>query len=365
MSTVLVLLLMGYSIYNPSILSIRDLFWEEFINIDRFLRTYQLKEFVFPSMWQFNRLSAKNYNYMVISTNIECNLERLAQGRSYNNDNIQVDNCLFSRFAIFVGDGGVMNVDGGDYSLNVTNSIFYNCSCSNFGGSIYFVSTSSCLINCCANRCHAYKNHFAYIHASSGFYEQISISSCSYLSTGYYPIRLITGGQIIIRTNSSSNKAEWTSAILIENPSSFFSSYCTFFFNKASDCICINFNLICGKMSSANIIQNDSPNRYAVVSQYVGSITMEYCVFNLNQNYLFQINPGSLTLSHCFISHIGSFSSLTPVVTSNNNSKISTASYEISYFGSHYCFGQDLVSMHTLMSPTPPKILFLFYLFVV
>ena len=75
------------------------------------------------------------------------------QGRSYVDKNINISNCFFSRSSSYSGDGGVIYVNVGSYSMNVNYSMFYNCVCSSHGGVIYFDSSNSYLRMICANSC--------------------------------------------------------------------------------------------------------------------------------------------------------------------------------------------------------------------
>jgi len=108
------------------------------------------------------------------------------------------------------------------------------------------------------------------------------------------------------------------------------SSYsCIYFYSSSGITISISY---------ANIIQNNSPLSGGVVYVYgAGSIKMMYCIFQDNQNTLFCEYQGSLEVSHSFIDHSGSFSTSTSVSTSNNNSFISTITYQLQFFNSLHC----------------------------
>jgi len=56
-----------------------------------------------------------------------CDIENTAQRRSFENKNINITHCIFSRSIIISGDGGVIKVNGGSYQTNVNNSMFFNC----------------------------------------------------------------------------------------------------------------------------------------------------------------------------------------------------------------------------------------------
>jgi len=90
-------------------------------------------------------------------------------------------------------------------------------------------------------------------------------------------------------------------------------------------------------MSFANIVHNDSPDP-AIICVSGGSYpNMEYCVFDMNSGTLFKVESGILEVSHSFISHTGSISASTPVLTNDNNTFSKRSTYQIVYFSSHYC----------------------------
>jgi len=193
----------------------------------------------------------------------------------------------------------------------------------------------------CANRCSCGASssyHSGYLSASHlNQVEYLSISLCSHSATGYNPIRVHSGNQRFDNTNSSMNSVYMVSGVCISSPTSCKSSHCTFSNNKASDWVFIDSISNSGSLSSANIVNNNCPNRYGVV--YLNGVlpTLDYCIFQNNQNTLFCVFSGSLEVSHSFISHSSSFSSLTSVSTSINNSLTNTITYEICFFTSYHC----------------------------
>jgi len=61
------------------------------------------------------------------------------------------------------------------------------------------------------------------------------------------------------------------------------------------------------------------------------------CIFQKNQNTLFNLAQGSLEVSHSFIDHSGSFSTYTGVSTSNNNTFTNRNTYQLQFFNSLHC----------------------------
>jgi len=285
------------------------------------------------------RLNDKDFIWGV---GLGCENENIDQVRSYEDQNINISNCFFSRLSEFSGDGGVIYVNSVDYSMNLNYSMFYNCFAL-IGGAIYFSSSNSYLRMICAHRCScgaSSYSHFALLKASQvNQVEYLSISFCSHTLSGYYPIRIESGNQRIDNVNSSMNNALMTSGINIWSPSSFTSSYCTLSNNKVSNSFCINIYSTTGTvtMSYANIVHNNSPTYGVVYTVGVGTRNMIYCIFHDNQDYLFCVWQGSLEVSHSFIDHSASFSRSLAVSTSNNNSLNYRNTYQIQFFNSHHC----------------------------
>jgi len=288
-----------------------------------------------------------------------CESEKLDQGRSYSENNINISHCFFSRSATYSGNGGVVCVSGGSFSMNVDFSMFYNCICSIDGGAIYFSSLVSYLRMICANQCScgASKSyHFAYLVSSQvNQVEYLSISNCSHTTSGFYSIWIQSGDQRVDNTNSSLNNANQVSGIISYTPSSLISSFCTFSSNKVSFGIIIYFFSDTGivTMINANIIDNNSPSRGVVHAYGSGSRKMMYCIFHSNQNNLFYVHSGSLEVSHSFIDHSSSFSTLTAVSTANNNSVTYRMTYQLHFFNSLHCYA-DMpilikISMNTIL----------------
>ena len=288
----------------------------------------------------------KHNNGFVWGVGFSCERENIDQGRSFFNVTIVILNCFFTRSSEFSGNGGVILVDGGDYSMNINCSVFYSCVCSNQGGAIYFSSSYSYLSMICGNRCScgassSYNCHFAHLCSPHvNHVEYLSISNCSHTTSGYWSMHLLSGDQRDDNTNSSMNNAYRGSSFLIQNGNSFTSSYCTFSNNRVSDSICIRFTTTTGAitMSYASIVHNNSPSTYGVI--YVagtGTTRLMNCIFQNNQNYLFCVYSGNLAVSHSFIYHPTSFSTRTSVSTSTNNTFTNAMTYQIQYFNSLHC----------------------------
>jgi len=283
-----------------------------------------------------------NHNDIIWGVSLGCQNESITQGRSYSQMNINISNCFFSRSLDMSGDGGVIDVSGGSYSMNVNESMFYNCVCSQYGGAIRYSSYCSNLRMVCANRCHSNGSyHFAYLATSqANTIDYLTVLNCSYTASGSYSICLHSSIQRVDNTNSSMNKANLGSLIFISSPTSFTSTHCSFSHSKANERRCIYFYSDSGTilMVYSNIVHNLSPTQGVVYVQGNGQRNLKNCVFQNNSIYLFCVYSGSLEVSHSFIDHSSPLLSIsTAVLTGNNNSFVNIMTYQIQFYGSHYC----------------------------
>jgi len=276
---------------------------------------------------------------IILRVSLICENDTKEWGRFVENKNIYLSDCFFSRSSLFHGDGGIIFVNIGSLSLNLSKSVFYNCSCDSAAGAIYFRSTTSYLNMICSYKCTSCWCHFEYIYSS--FLCQIaylSVAYCSHSTIGNYPACVESGNQRIGNINSSMNKAFEGSGIGIIKPSSFISSHCTYSNNYVSDSICIYCSSNPGTLSFYNIVHNNSPSKYAIIYISGGeSPKMMYCLFHNNRHCLFCIMSGSLDVQHSFIDHNETFSTSKSVLIATNNTFTKKNSYIISFFNTHLC----------------------------
>jgi len=268
-----------------------------------------------------------------------CNKEMLNNGRSYEDKDIEISNCFFSRSSVFSGSGGVIYVNGGSFVLNIYDSMFYNSSSTVFGGAISFNSKSSFLRMTCANRCSAQYQHFANLVALDvNEVEYLSVTLCSYTTSGYIPYRLCTANKSVTNTNNSMNCANQVSGMSFEY-TSFTSIYNNYAYNNASDGICLKFDSCQGKEMFSNFIQNNSPSFGVVYVTNSASCRIENCVFAMNYKTLFNIGYGSLRVYHSFINHSWTMSVLTTVITFNNTFTMGET-LQFTLYGSYFCYAE-------------------------
>jgi len=263
------------------------------------------------------------------------------EGRSYIDTFVTVSNCNFERTQQYTGSGGVIYVNSVSFSMYISCSMFFRCSCSSDGGAIYFESHNSTMKMVCSKMCFASYCHFACIKTTYlNIFDQISYSMCSYIFSGNLPINMYNGIQQLMNLNSSLNHAKECSGLGITYPMTFYCSHCTFFDNKVEKWNCLGLYDVKGALSYTNIISNNSPT-YGVIDFNSGYLLIHNSVFDMNNGILFLVRIGCVELNHCYVSHIGVLSGSSPVKTSLNNSFTKIETFNIEFLGSKYCILED------------------------
>jgi len=339
-----ILQLKEFNCYKLSFVYLLYIFLNYIMNFSNHNNGILINHFDEIKSYEFFQMGYQQNVFRIIS--FGCQNESINQGLSYDQHNINISDCSFSRMMGITGNGGVVHVYEGIYYMIISYSMFFNCSCSNDGGAIYFNSKNSSLKKICANKCIANSMHFAYLKSFiENTLEYASISACSYSTFGYYPVFLYWGNQCVDYSNCSLNNAQWTSGLLCSSSSSFSGSFNTFSNNNVSESVCIYLVSTIGILTFSNIIQNNSPfPQYSVVYISQGSPKMQYCVFDMNQNILFSVNGGSLEIAHSCISHIEASFLTSMSISIGNNNSIDTLypldrrlTYQHQFFQSYYC----------------------------
>ena len=205
-----------------------------------------------------------------------------------------MNNCLIKDISSS-GNGGAIFINTSK-SLIINETTFYNClSINGNGGAIYFYNGLNInLFKICAVGCKNTNYQFAYLQTTyNQILDLITIYNCSNLN-GYRTLIIYNGNQNISNINISYNNNIYISGIYYINPTSMFSNYCTFYNNTVSSDRCIYLQGNSGTISKSNIILNNSPTNYGVVTLWVGNYILKECIFDQNKDNLIFINSGSL-----------------------------------------------------------------------
>ena len=268
---------------------------------------------------------------------------------SYSNSFIFND-CYFSRTVYYNGNDHAQGFSGGwggiifcydsPSNLKLINCIFYQCSCSGYGGAICFYSpyigTNSEIINICANECYTFNNEW-YQFACIATYNSInsnntakflSVINCSNFNA-YCSFCLYYGNINLNNYNSSNNINKELSGIYLIYPSKFIGYFCSFFKNFVSSKYCIGLN---GNNNNIffnfNFKNNNSSLEYGVITNKLGTYIIEKSNFLNNFNLLFSIISGQLIISNSNIYHNNNSIGIISLI---NNSFILTNTLNIQF----------------------------------
>ena len=289
------------------------------------------------------RINGNDYFDFFLLNKESCINESIEEGRSYMETTIIVSNCNFFRTKTFDGNGGVICVISVSFSLDISLSMFFKCSCSGDGGVIYFVSKSSLLKMVCASDCNAIYHNFGFIQTiNHNYVEFFSISSCYKDFLGEFSNTLSNGNLKVLKNNCSMNSNDQCSGYGLFNPIDFELSFCTFSNNSVKRKCCLVFLSAIGILNYCNIAHNNSPS-YGIISVLNGYVSIGYSIFSKNNNTLFYCESGSIEVSHSFIYHSGLVFGNSSVITKNNNSFTQISTYLYEFLGSKYCTFPQIV----------------------
>ena len=248
----------------------------------------------------------RSYNiYLFIKISILIFRSNCFTSRQENQD-LNLNNCLVIFLSSSLGDGGAIYINS-NLNLIINNCIFYECmSTLGNGGAIFFLNgldinlKKVCVFLCRTSSTYSYQ--FSYFQTNNNqILNLTSISKCYNQSLGYEVIRLWKGIQNISNSNISNNNNIHYSAISYLYPIKMFSIFCNFFNNSVYNYLCIYLHDSKGDIFKSNIINNNSPTNYGVITVWnSGHYTLNDCFFDNNFNTLFYVHSGSLTLNNCY-----------------------------------------------------------------
>ena len=206
-----------------------------------------------------------------------------------NLSNIEINNCYFERTSMLQGNGGVIYCSEISCNLILKNSIFFYCFSLKFGGAIYFFcnfpNTKVEIINVCGNLCFSEIYQFGYFLVQNNILSLnsinfLSISNCNNKQIGYSTFTLQYGNISFNNLNSSNNFNILNTGFDIHHSKLLNIIFCTIFNNnvKSYDCIRLEggFN---NSILYSNIIKNNSPRSFGVVSNFFGNLEISNCIF--------------------------------------------------------------------------------------
>ena len=235
--------------------------------------------------------------------------------------------------------------------MNLSNCIFFQCSCTVQGGSIYFfcnnLGTNVELNNICINYCFSGLNNwyqFGVIQThlnSNNNNNFISIINCNKISNSYCSFRIYNGNINFNNFNSSNNYNKCYSSFSIIFPTKLNSNFCNIINNYVSEYANIqlweNQN---NYLSNYNIINNNDVT-HGVVTNWGGIYFINNSIFLNNINTLFFSLNGLLNIINCKIYHpqiysVYSNSNTGSIFTLNNINQL-TNTFFINHFFTYKC----------------------------
>jgi len=281
----------------------------------------------------------------------ECLSERIITGRSYEDCNVNINNCFFARFDNLNSNGGVILITTNITSLSIIECVFSGCKVlgtSLQGGAINAIAKSSTMKMVCAHNCSStYYGQFCYIESYLLIeFDYLTITTCLE-NIGYYTILSQFGDQKIQNSNISSNVG-FTSGFAACNTEQHMVIYCTFANNHPYNSLIIRTYGGVENVRLSNIISNTSPKGYSIASAG-GSSTLQFneCIFLYNMDTLFSTEVSSkINVNSCIISHSGLLTS--GAVSQSHNQFTITPSYKNTHYSTFMCAADvTAINRHT------------------
>jgi len=228
--------------------------------------------------------------------------------------------CVFSRITSWLGsNGGVILVTNVQVNLSILNSMFFDCTCGQWGGAIWFAGSSKessiSLRNVIGNKCYTTSAgcaaQFAYLLAGStkkNVVSFLSIYQCApdATKTRYSSIHIENGEMILESLNSTGNYVHQYPGLVIYQQNSLKMQFCTLNRNFAFSSVGMLYKSTGTNKTIAfcNIIGTFSVSSSGIMTfESAGEWTVYKCCFSDNNQYLFHVKDAQVTVSQCQISH--------------------------------------------------------------
>jgi len=298
----------------------------------------------------------------------------------------QFERCFFAHLHAKGSNGGALCLTSGqELSIEMNNSVFFNCSVLEGynGGGIYFYSPNHgnfSFIKVCAIECISkgfttgFNGHSQFIFAQVHNYgfidlQYVSVAKCcpTILLTRWAGSTLYYGCHLISNTNFSNNKVEWHSAFVSRESTFLHADFITTARNSAITYGCLQlYNVGESSISQMNFVNNSqSSSQFGLLFSLSPSSLIKDSVFSgniISGSSLFNGGSGTLRIISCYIDSY-SYKSTSPTVISPLSL---TPTFSIVHYDTFLCFAEipcsfDL-TINLVMNNRIPFIMLLQYI---
>ena len=213
------------------------------------------------------------------------------------------------------GFGGIIYCYNVPSKMKIEDCFFFECFCTGMGGAIFFDcqqnGSGSNLKRICCNNCFTDSNYYQFALVlvpnsidSTNICDFVTISKCNNISNGFYSFHLYHGNISLKNCNSSNNLNKEYSGLALTSPFLCIGMFCSIMNNNVTSyrnlMLHSNNNNF---FSFFNIIQNNSPENYGVITNWAGSYFFNNSFFLDNYDFLFYLKMGNLNISNSYIFH--------------------------------------------------------------
>ena len=277
------------------------------------------------------------------------NFNILNNQRYFENIEINLNNCFFTRINNFNGNGGIIYVSQIVCNLIILESTFYSCISNGEGGAIYWISetnSNSILKKICSNSCittSGFHHQFSYNRVPNNINYENSMTLGSLTNSSNdnsYRIIMLRYGNVTYSSTNCSNNNLYHTIVRFTYSNHVFGNYNTLFNNKVI--LSLNFyiswsNIVENSFIYSNFVNLSSPTEAIILMDY-SSLIFSDCLFINNRDILFwKYGTGSILVKNCIINHLTNTLTSNEVTLQNNSLNLLTSTYLIHFYSTYYC----------------------------
>jgi len=262
--------------------------------------------------------------------------------RSYFNELVDVNGCIFQRISATSGDGGVILISDVNTNMTIHNSVFFGC-IANSGGAIYYQVSSFgrvTLRNICGCNCSSGTWHFAAVYPKgthNTIIDALSVAYCSKKKSGTYAFCFYTCPLKSNAINSSNNYNNYKAALGFVVSTTSESSFCTYFNNSCNDIGILYLQSGKALILNSNFVSNTCTNNGLIYGNGA-TINITSSVFLMNSQIVLSMPSGTANVLLSYIDMCSS-SMYSGSVSENKVECHVALPHTISHFHTIFCEG--------------------------